>query len=298
MSAKTDLAKGYSDSATGYDATAGPMYLAGLWRLLPYVRPVPVPAVLDVGCGTGINLLEMARVLGPCRLLVGVDLSPGMVEVARLKAAATGIPALFMVADGESLPFPDQTFDFVVCNSVLHWLEDRARAVAEFARVLRPGGQLLLSCAAQPGFGEWTAVVQAALSATAGGWAPPPLPVLPTPPEVAGCLSAAGLVPDYFYHLVQPVRVKDPLSFSRMMACVAPSWVANLDREAKEQTIQASAQLMHALGPAGFPCTWASVEVVATKPDPSGNGAPLAVPRLPPHPAARWLTRRTGVAQI
>src|SRR5262245_39371075 len=86
MARRAALIEGYSRPAPLYDQTAGMTYLGALWKLLPRVRLPPHPAILDVGCGTGINLLEAARTLGPCRRLHGADLAPGMIEEARRKA--------------------------------------------------------------------------------------------------------------------------------------------------------------------------------------------------------------------
>lgn len=262
---KASLARGYSLSALTYDAIAGPMYLAGLHRLLPLVRVRPAPAILDVGCGTGINLIEAARVLGPARALAGIDLSPGMVAVARAKAAFLGVPADIRVGDAEALPYPAGSFDLVLCNSVFHWLRDRARAAREFARVLAPGGQLLLICAAAPGFREWTALLEGVLRQLLGPAAPPPFPDLPGPEELAAHLQAAGLRLEYLNHLVQPLQIQDHAGFTRLMATVAPNWVGELapaDRAAVEQIV---ARAMQHLAPAGFPITWAALECLARK---------------------------------
>ena len=95
MDQKEALGEAYDRTAQEYDQVAGASYLKALRSLLPFANVTPLPAILDVGCGTGINLLELARVLGPCRELVGVDLSAGMVDVARRKAAAAGVAATF-----------------------------------------------------------------------------------------------------------------------------------------------------------------------------------------------------------
>ncbi len=134
--AKWRLSQGYSRSSPLYDALAGHLYLSSIRKLLPRVVLPPIPAILDVGCGTGINLLEAARWFSPTRLLCGIDISPGMVEVASRKAAALGLNAGFAVGDAEHLPYPDNTFDLVICNSVLHWFDpviDR-RGVGALAR--------------------------------------------------------------------------------------------------------------------------------------------------------------------
>ncbi|MFO7172331.1 MAG: class I SAM-dependent methyltransferase [Bacillota bacterium] len=271
MERKTLLASGYSESAPVYDATAGAQYLAGLRRLLPLLRPLPPwPAILDVGCGTGINLLEAARVFGPCRLLVGIDLSPGMVAVAQEKAAQAGVPATILLGDAEALPLPDATFDLVICNSAYHWFENRQQAVAEMARVLRPGGQLILICAADPGFREWAGLLEGTLRQRLGPLAPPAFPRLPEPEELYSHLLQAGLEPVYFNRVITPVRVQDPAGFVRLMATVAPSWQAALPPGLRAQVEQEVAGAMARVAPGGFLCTWAALEAVARRPAPPG----------------------------
>lgn len=265
---KTLLASGYSQSAPVYDATAGAQYLAGLYRQLPYLQPLPPwPAILDVGCGTGINLLAAAQLFGPCRLLVGIDISPGMVAVARQKAASAGIPATILLGDAETLPLPDATFDLVICNSVYHWFENREQALREMARVLRPGGQLILICAAAPGFREWTALMDHTLRQLLGPAAPPPFPNLPTPAELAAQLERAGLERVHMNHLVTPVQVQDASGFIRLMGTIAPNWHSALPPHLRVRVEQLVAGLMQQLAPpGGFPITWAALEVVARRP--------------------------------
>lgn len=96
--------------------------------------------VLEVAVGTGRNLG-----LYPAQAKVtGVELSPAMLAIARQRAAGLGRDVDLREADAESLPFDDASFDTVVCTLSLCAIPDHARAIAEMARVLRPGGQLLL----------------------------------------------------------------------------------------------------------------------------------------------------------
>ena len=125
---KERLARGYSQSAPRYDALAGHLYLTGIRRLLPRVRIAPGAAILDVGCGTGVNLLEAARWFAPTGKLCGIDISPGMVAVAQSKAGLLGLPAQFRVGDAERLPYSDAEFDLVICNSVLQWFDSLSRS--------------------------------------------------------------------------------------------------------------------------------------------------------------------------
>ncbi|HVL86942.1 MAG TPA: methyltransferase domain-containing protein [Candidatus Thermoplasmatota archaeon] len=100
--------------------------------------------ILDVGCGTGFLLL---RALDDKRFtkVYGVDFSHSMLE--RLKDEAWGkrSPSLRLADANTRLPFPEKTFDSVVSNMFLHHLEYPAAGIYEMARVLRPGGRLVLA---------------------------------------------------------------------------------------------------------------------------------------------------------
>jgi ubiquinone/menaquinone biosynthesis C-methylase UbiE len=263
--AKERLASGYSRAALQYDALAGHMYLAGIRRLLPRATVPLMPAILDVGCGTGVNLLEAARWFAPARLLCGIDLAPGMAAVARAKAAAAGVPAQITVGDAEQLPYADRTFDLVLCNSVLHWFKDRRQALCEMHRVLRPGGQLLLIGAVAPAFQEWFALVDGLMHASTGSKPLSQIPPLPTAAEVAGHLQAAGFVLEHFANPMHRQTIAEPEPFVRLMATVAPHWTADLSPEGQLALEGLAAQTMRLAWPGGFPNTLAAVEAVGRK---------------------------------
>lgn len=92
--------------------------------------------VLDYGCGHGMAAVALARAGAA---VTAFDLSPGYVNEARERAQANGVRIKCVVADGEDLPFEDDSFDAVWGNAILHHL-DLARAGRELHRVLRPGG--------------------------------------------------------------------------------------------------------------------------------------------------------------
>jgi ubiquinone/menaquinone biosynthesis C-methylase UbiE len=96
--------------------------------------------LLDVAIGTGLNLPHYP----PGIHLTGVDLSPAMLAVAAKRAADLGRTVELSEAAAEHLPFPDASFDTVVCTLSLCSVADDKAAIAEMYRVLRPGGQLLL----------------------------------------------------------------------------------------------------------------------------------------------------------
>ncbi|RSD20896.1 class I SAM-dependent methyltransferase [Amycolatopsis eburnea] len=95
--------------------------------------------VLEVAVGTGLNLPRYPAGV----TLTGLDLSEGMLEVARTREPAR--PVTLRQGDAQALPFEDASFDTVVCTFGLCAIPDPATAVAEMARVLRPGGRLILA---------------------------------------------------------------------------------------------------------------------------------------------------------
>ena len=94
--------------------------------------------VLEVGCGAGTDLVRFAK---GGAIVTGVDISPSAIELARQNFAQQGLRADLREADGERLPFPDDSFDFVYAHGVVQYTSDPARLVAECHRVLKPGGE-------------------------------------------------------------------------------------------------------------------------------------------------------------
>jgi ubiquinone/menaquinone biosynthesis C-methylase UbiE len=106
----------------------------------PWVCAQAKGDVLDVAVGTGLNLPHYP----PGVRLTGVDLSPVMLAAAAKRAADLGLAVDLREAEAERLPFPDASFDTVVCTLSLCSVTDDKAAIGEMHRVLRPGGQLLL----------------------------------------------------------------------------------------------------------------------------------------------------------
>jgi len=105
-------------------------------------------AILELAAGTGVVTRGLATALPVGSTVVATDLNPGMVEVARNRGATRpdgAPPVAWQVADAQDLPFPDGSFDLVVCQFGVMFFPDRPAAHAEVARVLRPGGTYLLS---------------------------------------------------------------------------------------------------------------------------------------------------------
>ena len=94
-------------------------------------------AVLDVGCGAGVEVIRFAR--GGARV-AGVDAAPSAAALTRQNLTQQRLEAGVAVAEGEALPFRDETFDFVYAHGVMQYAADDRKVVAECRRVLRPGG--------------------------------------------------------------------------------------------------------------------------------------------------------------
>lgn len=93
--------------------------------------------VLDVGCGAGVEVVRFARAGART---VGVDIAESAITLARQNLEQHGLQARLEVADGEHLPFPDASFDFVFAHGVVQYTGNDRAMVAEIQRVLRPGG--------------------------------------------------------------------------------------------------------------------------------------------------------------
>jgi SAM-dependent methyltransferase len=99
--------------------------------------------VVDVGCGAGLDSLIAARMVGPGGRVIGVDMTPAMLANARRGAAeARASNAEFREGYAEALPVPDGWADVVISNGALNLMPDKAGALKEMARVLKPGGRL------------------------------------------------------------------------------------------------------------------------------------------------------------
>jgi ubiquinone/menaquinone biosynthesis C-methylase UbiE len=100
----------------------------------------PGAAVLEVGCGTGDDLREIAAVLGPQGLAIGVDSSRAMVAEARRRVGDSDLEIEFIVRDAERLDFGSDCFDACRADRLFQHLEDPMRALKEMVRVALPGG--------------------------------------------------------------------------------------------------------------------------------------------------------------
>lgn len=215
--------------------------------------------ILDVACGTGVVARRAAASTGPSGQVMGVDINPGMIEVARSLSTAGGAPIEYRQGDAQALELPDGSYDLVYCQQGLQFLPDRLAGLREQRRVLAGGGQVALAV--------WQGVEQHPLFA---GFADAELPYLTTVGldvtrdhlvapfllgdrgELASLLSGAGFReveivartiearfarPDrfveslkYAYAAVMPRFAEDPAAFAEYLAHTNQDTKALVDR--------------------------------------------------------------------
>jgi len=106
----------------------------------------PGETVLDLGSGPGLDVFLAARPVGPSGRVIGVDMTPAMLQRARANAARIGVSHVeFREGRLEALPVESDTIDAVTSNCVINLVPDKRAVFAEIARVLRPGGRMVIS---------------------------------------------------------------------------------------------------------------------------------------------------------
>jgi SAM-dependent methyltransferase len=103
-------------------------------------------AVLDIGCGTGVDTILAAMMTGPEGKSVGVDIVPEMLQRAETNLKKVDLHHVtFLSTTGEHLPFPDDHFDVVISNGVINLIPDKDAVMNEIMRVLKAGGRLMVA---------------------------------------------------------------------------------------------------------------------------------------------------------
>jgi arsenite methyltransferase len=106
----------------------------------------PGDAILDIGCGAGVDALIAALMVGPSGSVTGIDPVPEMLARAQKNAVLAGaLNVEFREGSAEELPFSDNTFDAVITNGVFNLVVDKAKALGEVYRVLKPRGRFLIA---------------------------------------------------------------------------------------------------------------------------------------------------------
>ena len=132
--------------AEGYESYMVPtLFGPCATTLIRAADPKQGERVLDVGCGTGIVARQVASRLGARDAVTGFDLSPNMLAVAKAAAARGGIAIEWREGSAEQLPFPESSFDLVLCQFALMFFADKSAALAEMRRVVTSNGRVLVS---------------------------------------------------------------------------------------------------------------------------------------------------------
>jgi demethylmenaquinone methyltransferase/2-methoxy-6-polyprenyl-1,4-benzoquinol methylase len=164
----------------------------------------PGSDALDVCCGTGDLALELRRRIGPDGRVVGCDFSEPMLEQARRKSGDEGLPVEFGWADALELPYGDRSFDAVTIGFGARNLADLERGLSEMARVLRPGGRLVILEITRPQreplssfYSLWFDRLVPVLGSLAGdsdaySYLPESVRSFPEPRDLAGMIDSSG----------------------------------------------------------------------------------------------------------
>ncbi|MBR1490155.1 MAG: bifunctional demethylmenaquinone methyltransferase/2-methoxy-6-polyprenyl-1,4-benzoquinol methylase UbiE [Bacteroidales bacterium] len=150
MPKKEKVQQMFDNIAPTYDKLNHIMSLSvdKLWRrhaLKEIVDGTP-QRILDVACGTGDSTISIARAAAEGTKVTGADISEGMMALVMEKAGKAGVKDRIdlQVADGEALPYEEGTFDRVTCAFGIRNFEHKEKGLAEFRRVLKPGGKAVI----------------------------------------------------------------------------------------------------------------------------------------------------------
>jgi len=110
-------------------------------RLISKLNLRPSDVVVDFGCGPGFFTVPLSRVVART---IGVDVSSRMLEKAAKHAKKSGAVVEFLRSDGAEIKLEDESVDVILLNHVFHEIDDRRRVLAEFRRIMRPSGRLII----------------------------------------------------------------------------------------------------------------------------------------------------------
>jgi ubiquinone/menaquinone biosynthesis C-methylase UbiE len=174
----------------------------------------PGKRVLDIACGTGLISRLASERVGTDGAVTGVDIAPGMIDVAKRVPTPSGAPIRWLVADAAALPIEDDSVDVALCQMGLMFMENRAAAVAEMARVLAPSGRVVINTPGriQPLFATLERSIVDHISPELGGFVGAVFS-MHDPEEVAALLRAGGFREVSAHIATATLRLPAPAAF-------------------------------------------------------------------------------------
>jgi ubiquinone/menaquinone biosynthesis C-methylase UbiE len=260
------VAQGFTESASDYE-DAVRYNLDGVRRLVASIPEGDYREVLDVGCGTGWSSLTFIARFGPSRV-IGLDPSAGMLDVFRGHAESLeGIDVDLVEAEVMDMPVPEESVDAVICTMAMHWFPDKAGAVREMARRLRPGGVLAVLAGGEGVEEEYRRILLDMVPPVPEAW-PAVYETAPTGErEMLDYLGAAGLEPQDVW-IERRFRQTPVDDFLERMRVVAGHLSAGMDPdelEAHQRRIRDT--MLATSGSKGFEYHFCKLFAVARKPD-------------------------------
>ena len=142
-----------SAKALGYDADvidelprSVKESFTGVGNPLALGRFVPGQAILDLGCGAGLDSILAAKAVAPSGKVIGMDMTKAMIDKARKNAEVVGVGNVEFIQGGiEELPLDNESVDVAISNGVFNLCPDKSKVLREVFRVLRPGGRLQMA---------------------------------------------------------------------------------------------------------------------------------------------------------
>ena len=146
VDAKVALSSGYTEEQLVQVPEHAAAYAFGCGNPVALAGIEPGQTVLDIGSGAGIDVFLAASKVGPKGRVIGLDLTPEMIEAAKQNAAQAGIENVeFRLGDAEDIPVESGSVDWIISNCVINLAPDKEEVFREAYRVLRSGGRVLIS---------------------------------------------------------------------------------------------------------------------------------------------------------
>ena len=197
--------------AAAYETYMVPgMFAPFVKDLLADAAPQTGECVLDLACGTGIVARHLASHVVPHGSVDALDLNHDMLTVARETARRAGVSCIFHHGRMEQLPFASATYDLVTCQQGLQFVSDRAAAVGEMHRVLRPNGRAVVSCWSSIEHHPLSRIVADVMERSGGGTQMQQAFALGRAEQLRGLFETAGFLTVDLRTVTRPVRFPAP----------------------------------------------------------------------------------------